>query len=616
MILDLEILNGIRKGNKINIPLLEGNPFFQDYLLEDEAIKFTLFLTEYSDKVSIVLHENEVESTYSTEHEDGWLYVWLPRQLGRGYFESFFHNYYGIAELSISIHRNDFHHSFNLAKIDVLAKKINADKVNGMLEFLAKHNSEALCSFFRVTRRNAGFKEGDTPIDIFVEQLENITKSIAPLIKGIASNPITKLSHADRYVQHNERTNIDDLTLSWISDNVDQLIETDDIDLAILEYSGSYYSVNKIKENALIEVHDVYENQIVHGFIYSLIMSASSILNGFTLSKPQPSKINSSIEGYSSLFTQIKKFQKEINAKNISRCRDIIETLSAMKFEITRRIPTKKIETGIPTFTMKAKNKPHYLSLYNKIVMWHRYGKPDWSMQEELLSIKNIPKLFEYYLLFYIKENLDRIFTPAVLSLSNKDAIQFSYSLGEYKITLYYEPIYWMIGHTNVDSSSLINIENWTVKNNDVTRRGSTHKYSQRSPDYVIALTKNDTILKCFILDAKYTKTKKAFIEYIPDLVLKYLHGLHSPSFSKNVISGLMIVNPSDSAQTMHFHNSTYDIFSETPISPAIILSSISPGNEFTDNVDFEKILKRITDLYIVESNGKIEGIQKNRLSA
>lgn len=60
-------------------------------------------------------------------------------------------------------------------------------------------------------------------------------------------------------------------------------------------------------------------------------------------------------------------------------------------------MPAKKHIIGVPTFTMKAKKDPLYLSVFKKIVDWYRFGKPDWSVQEELLSIQSIPKLFEYY---------------------------------------------------------------------------------------------------------------------------------------------------------------------------------------------------------------------------
>ena len=38
-----------------------------------------------------------------------------------------------------------------------------------------------------------------------------------------------------------------------------------------------------------------------------------------------------------------------------------------------------------------------------------KLGSPDWSLQEELNSIRDIPKLFEYYCLLLTKRSLDNI---------------------------------------------------------------------------------------------------------------------------------------------------------------------------------------------------------------
>lgn len=37
--------------------------------------------------------------------------------------------------------------------------------------------------FFRVTRRKAGYKHGDTPAEILLEQIENTTEKTSTLVK-------------------------------------------------------------------------------------------------------------------------------------------------------------------------------------------------------------------------------------------------------------------------------------------------------------------------------------------------------------------------------------------------------------------------------------------------
>ncbi|HCX5836458.1 TPA: DUF2357 domain-containing protein, partial [Escherichia coli] len=208
-------------------------------------------------------------------------YKWQPKRLGRFSHECFFHNYYGVAELMLEAQIKDQIKLFNFQPIEVLAKKINAERVEKMLSFLAGIDSEALCSFFRVTRRKAGYKHGDTPAEILLEQIENTTEKTSTLVKKIITRPITKLSTREKYVYPDNSTNVDDLTLSWLCNNADELFETDYIDNAVLEHNNNLYGARKLIEYQATEDSDVYENQVLHGFINTLIQTTSTLLSGF-----------------------------------------------------------------------------------------------------------------------------------------------------------------------------------------------------------------------------------------------------------------------------------------------------------------------------------------------
>lgn len=601
----MKILNGQRSGHIITLNHGDvlGTP--KEYLLEDESIEITVELPYFYNQVQIVLYENEIESNFVLENNNVWLYQWYPKRIGRRAYECFFHNYFGIAELQVKLVSDENIEFLKFPKIEVLAKKINADRVNDMLSFLAKHNSDALCAFFRVTRRSAGYKEGDTPADILIEQLEKVVLTIQPLLDKIIKKPITKLTLKDKYIFPNESTNIDDITLAWISDNTDELYETDNNNLAILEYDDKLFGTQKLRENSLIEDCNVYENQVIHGFIKTLIITTSSILTNFENPKINHSKFEKISDGYSSFFSQINKFHRNINFKKVEKCKEILLSLSFLRKKIDTHIHVSKKLTGIPSFTMKAKHNPSYLIMFNKIVNWHRFGKPDWSVEEELFSIQSIPKLFEYYTLFYIKGVMDKIFkaSPSLPSVGEK--IKFKYTVDDFDFSLDYEPKYWVAGHPKTDHRELINSEQWTVYNGKATKRSSTNVNANRSPDFVINLTHKNKLLHSYIIDAKYTYNDKVFSFYIPELTLKYLHGLHPIGGDNKVIIGLMIINPSNAHATRHFHNNIFNIFSENPVYPSIISNSIKPGDEELVDSEFEKIIKRIITLMLIGNNVK-----------
>lgn len=76
-----------------------------------------------------------------------WTYRWLPKRLGRFSYECFFHNYYGIAELVLEAQYGERTELFSFQSIEVLAKKLNAERVDKMLNYIAKIDSNALCAF-------------------------------------------------------------------------------------------------------------------------------------------------------------------------------------------------------------------------------------------------------------------------------------------------------------------------------------------------------------------------------------------------------------------------------------------------------------------------------------
>ncbi|WP_196245034.1 DUF2357 domain-containing protein [Xenorhabdus bovienii] len=596
MKLELTILNGERVGEVIELYVHDLNNYIFPYILENEAIEIKCLLDSEYEEVFLCLHENEIEYTnvHKDLNNDKWEYVWSPKKNINQHYESFFYNYFGIAELFVLLRNDNREEVILFQRINVLARKMNAERVDDMLSFLARHNNDALCAFFRVTRRNAGFKDGDTPADIFFEWMEKTTNNLSQLIDAALLEPITKLTTKYQYIVPTASTNVDDQTLSWICDNIDDLYETDQEQDAILEYDDKFYSTLKIRESSLYSDSNVYENQVLHGFITTLKLAVSNLLAGFDTSE-KPNENNFVYGEYISFYNQIRKFQKRINHNKIKKCREILILLNNINGKINKMIPVKRQITGIPALTMKVKHNKAYLAIFKKIINWHRFGSPDWSTQEELLSIKSIPKLFEYYTLFYLKEIIDRFFGYAAL-LENEDGkLFFSYYFNKIKITLYYEPNYWMHGHKKSSESSVVNVENWTITNGKMNARSHFSKNSNRSPDFVITAEHNE--LKChYVFDAKYTSPKKGFIYYLPKLTMKYFHGLHDIKYRSKNILGLTIITPNSATIIKHYHTDPFNVFSNNPIEPSLNVSSINPGQEFQDNFMFEKMISLIVE--------------------
>lgn len=616
----MKILNGTRANTYLEIHSDKDNSAARAFILEDEAVHISISLPTEHSNISLILHDTEIPFTSSKSINGEWTYEWNPKPLGSWGHESIFHNYYGLAELVLCSRveeDEDLRIIEKFQPIDVLAKKINSERVEAMLNFLAVESNESLLSFFRVTRLRAGFKEGDKSVGFLIEQLERCADLIRSEIPKICSCPIARLNPTIRIVPGEFSSRIDETTLAWLSENSDVLSAADDYESAIMDFEGELYSAYKLQEATIQEDVDVYENRVLHGFVVTLIRAATDILSGLE-TKPSSSRPQVEVSGYSSFFSQINRFIKSINSTKIERCRTLLQSLHKLRHKLIQDLPVTAVAIGRPLFTQKARFHINYQRVFNRIISWHRFGAPDWSAQEELFSIQSIPKLFEYYVLFLIKKHIEEATIGENKALMDSslsgDTNTFAYKIGSNFISLSYETKAWTPDHNQSESECLVNTEGWTtIERGNLKPRGSSGPNSNRCPDYLIRFSNDQGEARFFILDAKYTKPKKAFNNYLPELTMKYLHGMHEKSTGRNLSVGLMVICPDFHTETRHFHHPRYSIYGETPVSPAMLVGSVSPGDAEKSQSTFgEDILQIIKyGISFIQPAKNIQSTQK-----
>lgn len=601
MFLEIEILSGARLGTVIKLASTSKTNSVHPHVLEDEALKIRVILDEYYELLCIILNDAEIPYTHAQEVNSKWEYSWYPQRLPKYGYEAFFQNYYGFAELFLGTSDLSLGIITNIVKfqkIEVLAKKITADRIDKMLSFLATNDSKEIAAFFRATRVKAGLKDGKKTVNFLIEQIERNLELLSSELPKIFACPIAKLVPERKIIFTSTSSSIDETTLAWLSENADSLYPDENQETALISYEGNLFASSKVLENHLTNDIDIYENQVIHGFIFSLIRAVSEMLSGLEVPEilpPDPQK-----EGYVSLFSQLTNFSKKINKTKTARLKNLINELQHIKITLEQRLPVSRKIIGTPKFTKKARYNIHYQRIYHKIISWHRFGAPDWSVQEELFSIQSVPKLFEYYVLFLTKYHLEKK-SPrendlSIISHQPIDQNKFIYQWGDFTVSLEYELKSWTPDHNNVEESLLTNTEAWYVnkKSWSIHSRGSKNKNnSNRCPDFTICLSDRSGNSRYFIIDAKYTTKEKAFIHYLPELTMKYIHGLHDRQDGASPIDGLMIVNPSSTCQTKHFHHPDYSIYGSKPVRPALLVSSVAPGAAEGSDSDYGSNLRK-----------------------
>ena len=433
-----------------------------------------------------------------------------------------------------------------------------------MLSYLANLDDDELHSLFQTTKYNAGFKEGtNTPISN-LERLEYSFKLLVSLIPNILRKPISKLVPEQKVIQPNDHHDFNDESLGWLMSNLSVLDECDDIHESHLRFDNQMYKAGALQISELKESTDVYENRVIHGFVYLLIIEISSQLNSYETVDVGQITVASPPKGYVSFFDQVKKFKKRLLSEQISRCEHLLNSANNLMFNLEKHLSVKNVLTQRPMLTSKAASNISYRTIFIEFINWHEKSKPDWSVYENLFAIKSIPILFESYCYYRVAETLNSI-------LLTNDRIN-NYWQDEYgnEISLLREPTYWMPLNKNVSDSRFINSEGLTVTKTKVRPRSHTHRNSHRCPDIVIEVKQRNGELKLAVLDAKYTTELIASEKRLPECTMKYIHGIHQKGIGKAVVDSMTILFPEQSSPFNSFHVKEHDLLSSNPITPSL----------------------------------------------
>ncbi|BAQ74389.1 uncharacterized protein POS17_2695 [Pseudomonas sp. Os17] len=643
--LKLEFLSGTRKGEQAILNIASDEATSRPQIREDDVIKFTATLDREA-RVKLVLHEIQMYATGRRQEGESWIYEWSPG-LGEYRHHCFFQNYYGLASLDLLIEDFEISHPISeyssivpsgskelieYQEIEVLAKNENASRVDAMISFLSSQDSNLIASVFRVTRLRAGFIGDEGRSDSqYLDRIEKSTKDLERVTRALFKSPIVKSRAQTRLVVPNEHSVPDDSTICWINDNTSEVYQTDDQLSSFFEIDDVHFNANKILETYVTTSSDCYENRVVHGYVVLLKRAVKAILDSMKSRKHVQDK--EPPKGYASFFTQINKYSAIINKNKIQRCSDLDLRLGAILAKLKKLIPVSVLYLGVPQLTPKAKSNPAYREIFVRMIEFMRFGKPSWDVNDELLSITSVPKLFEYYCLFVVREKIEHFIsiedsTRSAINEITDNISKFSYAFRELTINLLYEPSYWTHGHHNSSSAQLINSEAWTgsklqkfkyrsepLVDFSIGKRGTTGPHARRSPDLVIQVEAPGRKTLSIIIDAKYTGNEKAFLDHLPALTMKYVHGIHDKVTGHQQTVALVIINPTSDTQerTRHFHSENYSIHGGSPVVPALLVSSLDFMTAELHTSDFHKNINKVLEL--VTSMQSVSEKEKIKLS-
>lgn len=399
--------------------------------------------------------------------------------------------------------------------------------------FSKKQLEYAKSSYLEGSWRPKSYKSLKSYIQM-LEQIYACYYSNLSYFRNLAKHSITKVQSIKSY---QDVRSIGTSGMTWLMQNPEQL-KIVNTKTSIL-HNGKNLLPYKMLTEKYEKNKDVYENQIVLSFLWTVLQEARSIENSFSEDIENQKNIYDKLihlenEEFHVPILTVKKIQIDVNQELLLKLSQIISLLRHMyityeKVLVCSIVALKKF----PRKTRVFQEVKPYRQVFGQILKWFHFGEFDLHKNRVLLEIKTLDKLFEYYCLF----RLLKIFSEhGYLPDSSKQSI-YSYEYitndgfyqNEYDISNTYA--------LKKDTVDIILYYQPVIFSNDFVNgirlfRTTGNKNTYYSPDFLMKIHKPDSNEQYAIIDSKYSSRNNIKQYYLKDEILKYCFELGGRSES------------------------------------------------------------------------------------
>lgn len=570
MRLEFEILSEPRRGRVVTLDQDNPIPGRLPWVLETEAFRITLTTEESCEAASLVFDSVVIE--LSPDDESGRSFSILPQRSDRGMLKGLFYNYIGVAVCCVEVVQGTDRIFDEVGSVEVLAKKASAEQVHQMIDYILAIDEADQLHSKSPTRRRAGIDRefGERPIRL-IEQLAEAVRILQDQTPYLVGSPISALKTRHEILDGAAVRDLGEEDITWLANNLSVLEDASDPENAVLKHQGRLYQAREIQSTVLHENTDLYENQIIHGYVDSLLRFVHQLLEGYQ--HEEKSLTLNHYDGYVSFFDVAQDWLSKKNQTHIARLKKLKSDILELQALMNRLIPVRKIDRSLPRFTPRVRSNRHYAVIFRAAHEWYQGAKIDWGFEQMLLSITNIPKLFELYCTLMVRQWLITRYGVGVghrQSISSDSDLVWEGEVETGYLRMRYEPHYWMPGHGN-HRGLIANTEIRTINRARTDGPGvrRTGEFLRRTPDISLEFTDSEQLLKVVVLDAKYTRQQLAFDNHLRDCTFKYVHGLGSTA-NRLLVQGVFILHPHEQTEYCDFHAQPFGVFGHHPQLPML----------------------------------------------
>lgn len=408
--------------------------------------------------------------------------------------------------------------------------------------------------------------------------------------------------------------------LQYVSNNTLQYITQHPEELQPVHYSTGikvgriFYQPNKTLITDSVKSVDIYENQVVIGFLMYLNTEIARIeqeLNSITSSVPQQffetdDYVSSSYFVYASTIASLKIILTDVK-KLQQKYEYLYTSYSAV-------LPIKATPiTSMPRFTHLFRSIQQYHQIYQCANSWFSMGAFSLTEERFMLSFIKMSTLYEVYVLAKIID----FFKSAGLKLTDTNRLLYPvFETSRFRnahcnnvyvfkkdictVTVYYQPVIFSTDMSYFSGIGLYRNTAISFPDSDtgsIIQRRSQSNNPMYTPDFLIKYeTEGCAGARYLLADAKFSTVKTVRTHQVAKLAYKYLFSI-SPVSATDTIIGLCVFNGQSDTDIDKAYN-IYDFEQANSISPKAEIITLTENS--TDNhVLHEVLLHNSVGLYV-----------------
>lgn len=453
--------------------------------------------------------------------EEGGQRVWHWRE-GRH-----FHNCFGWTVLHAEW-ESDLRVEF--PPVDVVARTVQADDATAMLDFLGSQDTRLLHACFVQARAREHWGVGSPAVERVLNSADEVLSGVEQLVFSTFRRARSRLVEQLVLKAPDASDSLDDRSLHYLLAHPDSMSVTPGPRLLPVAVGGQSLYLGEVQAVRKVESTDVYENGVVQGVLLSVrgrllavqghLSHIQEVSEPRLASRPIP-------EGYAQFQAVGGHYLKKAASYPLARVQGLLQRLDRAQKRAQSVIAARPVRHA-PRLTPYFSANPRYRAIYRAARSWYSLAEGLAAPAQALLGLKSLDRLYEYVALFGLLKALRQEDWELVDSQrfgptggSEVEVIADLHQLRHDRIgsvEMRYEP--------RIEPEGLLGEVGDLVK----VAGGAGPGYPYR-PDFVLRFTDlagNERTRAVF--DAKYADFATIRERHLPDLTLKYLHGIRSVS--------------------------------------------------------------------------------------